>query len=405
MSNACWYFLIGSAGRQIFISVIYLCSLQIEVFRQVSAAPISVLEYSREWLKSSSKPSYVAPKIRRRGIGGSQGVADGRLQVDDNILYINETPVMNRSFEEVLAVYHQASSEAESSQTQPPVSPLQPIRLIVSRLVSNKQNQNQSRTISARFLTVPQSSVLKEAAKLAAEIREECTSFTYASDSSPDMANFAEAPETAFFVHVNQHLAETDPSSFIFMSPDLDDSDGEREVSGNETTNELAEEVLFTKFNKKGTLIATQTTKGIERGVVIETTPIDKAFDAEVTTESAEEELEERDQQMDEIENDSPNSDIDEDDHPFKPSISKECYYAYPAQSASFESEENSANLILSDEKRRLLINHWTNTLDDGIEIINANFLSGDVIIIPRMDVGNASFQRVYDLRNTKALD
>ncbi|VUZ45080.1 unnamed protein product, partial [Hymenolepis diminuta] len=99
---------------------------------------------------------------------------------------------MNKSFEEVLAVCHQASSEAESSQTQPPVSPLRPIRLIVSRLVSNKQNQNQSRIISARSFTVPQSSVLKEAAKLAAEIREESTSFTYASDSSPDMANFAE---------------------------------------------------------------------------------------------------------------------------------------------------------------------------------------------------------------------
>ncbi|VUZ45079.1 unnamed protein product [Hymenolepis diminuta] len=73
---------------------------------------------------------------------------------------------------------------------------------------------------------------------------------------------------------------------------------------------------------------------------------------------------------MDEIENDNPSSDIDGDDHPYQPSTSKEYYHAYPAQSVSFKSEENSANLILSDEKRRLLINHWTNTLDDDIEII-----------------------------------
>nr|CDS31940.2 hypothetical protein HmN_000391800 [Hymenolepis microstoma] len=255
---------------------------------------------------------------------GELAEEDGRLQVDDNILYINETPVMNKSFKEVLEVYRQVSASAVNGQTPPRESSLQPIRLIVSRPVSSEQNKNQSRIVSARSITVPQSSVLKEAAKLAAEKSEESKSVTCASDSNPDVAVFAEAPENAFFIHLNQHPAEK------------------------------------------------QKTNGLERGVVIEKTATGK-IDAEPaeTVEYIFSKSGVQDQQMDEMEDAYINSDIDDDDDkPIQSSISNERYLAYPAQSASFKSEKNSSDQILSDEKRRLLINHWRSTLDDDSEII-----------------------------------
>lgn len=92
--------------------------------------------------------------------------------MDDNILYINENPVMNKSFKEVLGVYRQVSSQAKTSPSSTPVSTLQPIRLIVSRPMEEKPSHS-SRTPSTRALMVPRSSVLLESAKMAAEIREE----------------------------------------------------------------------------------------------------------------------------------------------------------------------------------------------------------------------------------------
>ncbi|VDO02163.1 unnamed protein product [Rodentolepis nana] len=123
---------------------------------------------------------------------------------------------MDKSFEEVLGVYCQVLANTESGQTQPPESSLQPIRLIVSRPVSSGQNKNQSRIVSTRSITVPQSSVLKEAAKLAAEQSEESRSATSTSGSNPNMATFAEGPENAFFIHLNQHPAESECYFGIF---------------------------------------------------------------------------------------------------------------------------------------------------------------------------------------------
>lgn len=95
---------------------------------------------------------------------------DGRLQVNDSILYINEKPVMNRTFKDVLRVYRRASTKAESGLASLSHSPLHPIRLIVSRSV--KECNSSSQPTSTRSTTVPQSSVLFEAAKLAADVKD-----------------------------------------------------------------------------------------------------------------------------------------------------------------------------------------------------------------------------------------
>ncbi|KAL5108047.1 hypothetical protein TcWFU_008080 [Taenia crassiceps] len=100
---------------------------------------------------------------------GELAQLDGRLQVDDSILYINEKPVMNRTFKDVLRVYRRASTK-ESDLAALPHSPLHPIRLIVSRSVKECSSTPQS--TSTRSMTVPRSSVLLEAAKLAADVKE-----------------------------------------------------------------------------------------------------------------------------------------------------------------------------------------------------------------------------------------
>ena len=101
---------------------------------------------------------------------------DGRLQVDDYILYINENPVMNKTFQEVLRVYRNVSSEVESSPSSPPPpltdsSSLRPIRLIVSRSMKDKATP-QSRKSTTRISAIPANRVLAEAAKLAADVNE-----------------------------------------------------------------------------------------------------------------------------------------------------------------------------------------------------------------------------------------
>ncbi|VDM31950.1 unnamed protein product [Hydatigera taeniaeformis] len=119
---------------------------------------------------------------------------DGRLQVGDSILYINEKPVMNRAFKDVLRVYRRASSKAESGIAALPYSPLRPIRLIVSRSVKNCGSS--SLPTSTHSTTVPQSSVLLEAAKLAADVREgsksQSVSMATPTTTSPDAVQFHE---------------------------------------------------------------------------------------------------------------------------------------------------------------------------------------------------------------------
>ncbi|KAL5963881.1 hypothetical protein TSMEX_008412, partial [Taenia solium] len=121
---------------------------------------------------------------------GELAQLDGRLQVDDSILYINEKPVMNRTFKDVLRVYRRASTRAESSPAALPYPLLQPIRLIVSRSV--KECSGSSQPTSTRSTTVPQSSVLFEAAKMAADVKEGSTPIKLMSES------------TNFYCHISE---------------------------------------------------------------------------------------------------------------------------------------------------------------------------------------------------------
>ncbi|VDO09721.1 unnamed protein product [Rodentolepis nana] len=115
--------------------------------------------------------------------------------------------------------------------------------------------------------------------------------------------------------------------------------------------------------------ILSRGTNGIERRVVIEEAVPGEASESVVIDEVGGEgktdaELAET------VEHIFSKPDIDDDYEPLQSSKSNGDYLAYPAQSASFKSEKISSNPILSDEKRRLLINHWRNTLDDDSEII-----------------------------------
>ncbi|VDD80737.1 unnamed protein product [Mesocestoides corti] len=91
---------------------------------------------------------------------GELAETDGRLQVNDTILYINEKPVMNKTFKEVLRVYRHASVKAEATPPITPEPPVQTIRLIVSRSLREPKKPVQ-RSPVARSLTVPRSSVSK----------------------------------------------------------------------------------------------------------------------------------------------------------------------------------------------------------------------------------------------------
>ncbi|KAM7541770.1 hypothetical protein Aperf_G00000015390 [Anoplocephala perfoliata] len=303
-------------------------------------------ELADQFIKYANICSYLCPlylfmsKIFTGNIIFLENPTDGRLQVDDTILYINENPVMNKSFKEVLGIYRQISSRAENNSVSTPVSSLQPIRLIVSRPM-NKKTDHPSQTTSSRILTVPRGSVLLEAAKMAAAIGEETKNLP--DNSAPtnaknsDMANLYEDPESAFVFRLNHPLGDLEPTGLFFMPPDFSDSDTEPKKASE-----------------------------IERGVVIEEVISDDASEKAVSPKAP-------------IENAGDDEDDDELAH--KISLSSGYYQAYPAHSTVINAEKPPANQRLSDEKRNMLRTYWQNILKDDAEIVIGEFkLSSETV-------------------------
>uniref|UniRef100_A0A5K3ERK2 PDZ domain-containing protein n=1 Tax=Mesocestoides corti TaxID=53468 RepID=A0A5K3ERK2_MESCO len=269
---------------------------------------------------------------------GELAETDGRLQVNDTILYINEKPVMNKTFKEVLRVYRHASVKAEATPPITPEPPVQTIRLIVSRSLREPKKPVQ-RSPVARSLTVPRSSVSSEAAKLAAEIKEENKSRSTSSAAtpyavSPDGQKFPD--EAPFLFEVNQTPGEVDPTDLLLMygGPRGKVDPIKRGVVIEEADSDEATE-------KKETPSESRHSQEIDRGVVIEAALSD--VDETVSNNASAS---------------SPSG------------VTNGFFQAYPAKSIVPEQNKQPASQAMDRQAMSMLQNEWLTTLNEDVTIL-----------------------------------